>query len=167
MASNAQFARSLERLIYQLTKQFESGPVDIYYDITIGGCVESGKRTIESRSMVRVDSAVLLPESAVKAIIQSISKIGADKQFVYGGEYRRDTRFFLLDGAKLASVNLCVNDWLVYNNAQKYEIVDLDDYYDGALYIVQGREQPGDAFSQIHSVDVYDALAYDETVVDT
>lgn len=167
MAQNAQFARSLELLIYQLTKQFESGPVDVYYDIVIKGDVKTGKRYMESRSLRRVQRAVVMPEASMKAVIQTISKIGADKQFVWGGEYQRDERFFLLDGAQLTGVTLGINDWLIYDNTQKYQIVKSIDYYDGALVLIRGREQPGDAFSQVHAEEVYDSLAYVETATET
>lgn len=162
---NKQFKKAMELLLYSLTKQFRSGPLDIY-TLNSETVSKTGVVTLD-RSLTEVKRAILLPEQSVVAIVQTISKIGADKQFVFGGQYDRDKRVFIIDGKKVPSgFELGTEDWFVFEG-QKYQVASFWNYYDGCAYLVMGQEQPADTFSQIHAVDVYDTFTIEETAVDT
>jgi hypothetical protein len=102
-----------------------------------------------------VKRAVILPAKAQRAFIQTISKIRADKQFVYGGTFDKTKRMFLVDKRDAPNLSLSIDDWLVYRD-RRYDVTSFDEFEYDALWVIMASEIVGETPRQVHRVSAYD-----------
>ena len=162
---NRQANRMIEAAIYQLKRQYGGGYLDIYK--FNGETVDrrTGVTTV-LKTLIQVRRAVILPARATREIIQTISKISADKQFVYGGSYDRSKRLFLIDRNDVdPTFELDEDDWLVYDG-QKYEVKHFDIFEVGTMWAVLGQHVKGAIIEQIFPVCAEDRVTLTEGAVD-
>ncbi len=108
--------RMIQVAIYQLKKQYGNGPVFIHKYDSVSVDLQTGIRT-ETWDSLTIKKAVILPAKAERTFISTISKISADKPFVYGGTFDRTRRMFLIDQKDAPGLQLKKDDWLIYRTA--------------------------------------------------
>jgi len=145
----------IRSVIYNLKRQY-GGPIDIYNFLGSTVDLKTGVSTSE-KELSQIKRAVILPARAMRNFVQSISKISADKQFVYGGTYDRRTRMFLVDRLDAPDLDLTIDDWIVYDG-KKYEIKHFDEFEFNSLWVIVGHAIVGDVPEQIFPVAGEDRL---------
>jgi hypothetical protein len=150
----------IRTVIYQLKKQYGGGPLDIYQKASEVVDMTTGNKTT-ALNMTRIQRVVCLPEKAIKSVIQSISKISADKAFVYGGTYDTRTRVFLIDHRDAPSLSLTTDDWFVYDN-KKYEVKGFDSFEFDSLWVATATQVLGDIGELIIPLRVESLLGIDQ-----
>ena len=153
MPTNRSHNYMIKSVIYGLKRQY-GGAVDIYNFLGSTVDLKTGVST-NSKTLTQIKRAVVLPARAMRNFIQSISKISADKGFVYGGTYDRRIRMFLIDRLDAPDLDLTIDDWIVYDG-KKYEIKHFDEFEFGSLWVVIGHAVVGDLPEQIFPVNVTD-----------
>lgn len=154
--TNEPMNRMIQVAIYQLKKQYGAGPVDIYQHTTNSVDITTGEKT-EDPSFLRIQKAVILPAKVERNIVSTISKISADKPFVYGGSYDRTRRMFLIDQKDAPELNLTPDDWLIYRG-RKYDIASFEAFEYDSLWVIIAHELLGERAKQVHQVYVHDAM---------
>lgn len=127
---------------YMLGRQYGGGPLDIYKSGGSTVSLETGVKEV-NKTMTQIQRVIVLPAKAERTFVQSISKISADKQFVYGGTYDRTRRMFLVEKRDAPDLSLTLDDWLVYDGC-KYEIQVFDDIEFDALWVIIANQVLGD-----------------------
>jgi len=107
--------------------------------------------------MTRLNRAVVLPAKVERSLIQTISKISADKAFVYGGTYDRTRRMFLIDQRDAPDLELSNDDWIIFRN-RRYKVASFDEFEFDALWVVIAHELVGETFNQTHRVSSEDTV---------
>lgn len=143
--------RTLTRIIRQtlyMLKRHYGGTINIY---TIGSSNTDPRTGVvtETRSVVRVDRAVILPARISREVKRSISQISANKMFVVGGTYDARRRLFIVDRNDVPDLTLTNNSYLVNRN-RKYEIEEVQEFEFEAGWVIVGRELVGEVPEQIH-----------------
>jgi hypothetical protein len=142
--------------LYQFKKQYSDGPLDIYKYSSVGVDLNTGERA-ETSTCTTIQKVVVLPVKAERAVVSSISKISADKAFVYGGTYDRTRRMFLIDMRDAPGLDLKKDDWLVLNG-RRYDVATFDSFNFDSLWVVIGHEMVGDKPPNVIRVSITDAL---------
>lgn len=150
--------RMIRVAIYQLKKQYGNGPVDIYQAPSAEVNLATGVKTLEP-TVTRVATAVVLPAKITRETVSSISKISADKAFVYGGTFDRTRRMFLIDKQDVPNLSLTADDWLVYQSRQ-YKVARFDEFESSSLWSIIAHEVLGERPRIIHTVSVTDAIGF-------
>lgn len=143
----------LRKAFYTLDRQYGDGPLSVY---TFGGSttdLETGAKSI-SKTVIVLKRVIVLPASVSREVIQSISQISANKQFVYGGTFDTRARTFILE--RPPCPDLKDDDWFVYKG-HKYELKKIQELGDVG-YVVTAVELLGDVPEQIFPVQAYDLL---------
>lgn len=135
----------IRQVIYQMKRQYGNGPVDFHHITGQAVDLTTGEKVI-NKTVTRVTRAVCLPERAAKTLVQSISKISADKAFVYGGHYDTKARMFLVDQRDAPTLNLTTDDWIVYRG-KKYDVKNFEEFELDTLWVVRAVEVVGDVDS--------------------
>ena len=143
--------RTLTRIIRQtlyMLKRAYGGTINIY---TIGGSNTDPRTGIvtETRSVVRVNRAVILPARISREVKRSISQISANKMFVVGGTYDARRRLFIVDRNDVPNLTLTNNSYIV-DRDRKYEIEEVQEFEFEAGWVITGRELVGEVPEQIH-----------------
>ena len=148
--------RMIQVALYQFKKQYGSGPIDIYKYSSADVNLNTGVRT-ETTTCTTIRKVVVLPAKAERTLVSSISKISADKQFVYGGTYDRTRRMFLIDKRDAPNLNLKKDDWIVYQD-RRYDVATFDAFDFDSLWVVIGHELVGDKPPRVIRLNITDAL---------
>lgn len=154
----------IKQVIYNLKRQY-GAELDIYKFLGSTVDLKTGIAS-NDKELTQIDRAVILPARAMRNFVQSISKISADKQFVYGGTYDRRIRMFLIDRLDAPDLDLTTDDWIVYDG-KKYEIKHFDEFEFGSLWVVVGHAVVGDVPEQIFPVSGEDRLTLSESPTQT
>jgi hypothetical protein len=159
--TNRQMNRMIKVAIYNLKRQYGNGPVDIYQasgsysvDLTTGVKTRAPVRT-------RLKTAVVLPAKIQRHLESTISKISADKPFVYGGTFDRTKRVFLVDQKDAPDLSLTPDDWLVYRR-RKYKVASFDEFEHSSLWVITAHELLGERPSLVHDVHVTELITLTE-----
>jgi len=165
MSNNQRNNRMIRQVMYQLRKQYGGGPVDIYKFNGSTTDIKTGVATVD-KELIRAQRAIILPARVERTFVQSISRISADKQFVYGGTYDRSRRMFLVDRRNIncefsTDLQLTHDDWIVYNG-HKYEIKHFDEFEFESIWIIVGHRVLGDSPELIHPECAEDRLTVGE-----
>ena len=156
----SQFNRSFDAMWYLLKQQYACDvPVDVYQRVSAGVDLKTGASTQELTKVSLCD-CIVLPANVFSKFIQNISKIQADRNFVWGGTYPVSSRAFLVDPDDLDGLQLTEQDWIVYEN-RKYEILKFTDFEIDEAYIIADAVH-GDLPQQIFDVCVEDNLRFQE-----
>lgn len=164
MPTNRQHNYMIRQVIYNLKRQY-GGPIDIYNFLGSAVDLKTGAATT-NKELTQITRAIILPARAMRNFVQSISKISADKQFVYGGTYDRRIRMFLIDRLDAKDLDLTIDDWIVYDG-KKYEIKHFDEFEFGTLWVVIGQSVVGDVPEQIFPLSGEDRLDFQEVSGDS
>lgn len=142
--------------IYQFKKQYGNGPIDIYKYSSAVVNLNTGVRT-ETTTVTTIRKAIVLPAKEERTLVSSISKISANKAFVYGGTYDRSRRMFLIDQRDAPDLDLKKDDWIVHRD-RRYDVASFDAFEYDSLWVVIGHELVGDRPARVIRVSVTDAL---------
>jgi hypothetical protein len=147
--------RQIQSALYMLKRQY-GGTIDIYQLTAASINPRDGVKT-QTKQVIRVDRAIVLPVRVSRDVVQSISLISANKEFVTGGGYDSGTREFIVDRRDTPSLPaLTEDDWLVYRN-RKYQIKNFQEFEFEAGWIISAKELIGEVPEQIRvlSADSY------------
>lgn len=139
--------RQIQLALYSLKRQY-GGTIDLYSLVSSDTDVRTGVKTV-SATLTRIWRAVVLPVRVSREVVQSISQISANKEFVMGGGYDRGVREFIIDRRDTPDLTvLNLDDWIVYNN-RKYQIKVVEEFEFDAGWIVRAHELIGERPEQI------------------
>jgi hypothetical protein len=147
MSSPNDLEYTIRQILYSFKRQYGAGPVAFY---TLNGSttnLDTGVKTV-SKDVNVVRRATLLPARVARKLISTISKISADKPFVYGGTFDSGTRALLIDRRDASNLTVKLDDWFVFEG-KRYEIKHFDEVT-SAAYVVVGEYVEGDLPEQIH-----------------
>jgi hypothetical protein len=138
---------SIRQTLYMLKRQF-GGTINIY---TIGSASTDPRTGVvtETRSVVKIARAAILPARISREVKRSISQISANKMFVVGGTYDAGRRLFIVDRNDVPDLTLTNNSYIVYKN-RKYEVEEVQEFEFEAGWTITGRELVGEIPEQIH-----------------
>ena len=139
--------RSIRQTLYMLKRQF-GGTIDIYTLLSSNTDPRTGE-VVDSKEVVNVDRAIILPARVTREVKKSISQISANKMFVVGGTYDASRRLFIIDRSDVPDLDLTNNSYVIYRN-RKYEIETIQEFEFEAGWIITGRELMGEVPQQIH-----------------
>lgn len=128
--------------IYQLKRQYGNGPIDIYQHGDPSTDLTTGVR-LDTPTVKRINKGIVLPAKIERTVVSTISKISADKPFVYGGSYDRTRRMFIIDKKDAPDLSLSPDDWLVYQD-RKYKVASHDEFELAALWVLIAHELVGE-----------------------
>ena len=154
---NRHHNRTLRKVMYQLKRQYGSGPVDIYQMVSEGTNLQTGIKT-RVADVTRVRRAVVLPEKLEKHVERSISVISADKQSVFGGYYNTGSTIFMIEQKDVPDLLLTTEDWLIHD-CVKYNVEHFDEFEFGSLWVISARRILVDTFETIHLASADDFFA--------
>lgn len=153
-STNRYVSKRIAAVIYKL-KRLYGGTIQLYKHGTATTNLETGEKTWTGRETVLINRAIILPVKLERTQAQNISIISSGKEFVYGGMYDKNSRWFYIDPADLsAGYEIKRDDWIVYQG-KKYEIKDIGDTEFDAMWEVLGVELPGVVPEQIHLLSGY------------
>jgi len=169
MMNNQRNNQMIRSLMYQLRNQYGGGPINIYKFLGSDTNTKTGEVTM-NKELIQVQRGIILPARVERTFVQNISKISADKQFVYGGTYDRSRRMFLIDRRNInceipSDFQLDNDDWIVYDD-NKYEIKHFDEFEFSSIWVIVGHRVLGDLPEQIFPVCSEDRLLMTEDTVD-
>lgn len=152
---NPNLNQRLKQALYSLRKEYGVGPVSVYTAGSFTTNLVTGHRVVNN-SVVVLRRAILLPASAVREAVQTISQISANKSFVVGGSFDTRSRIFIFE--RPACPDLTDQDWIVFEN-QKYEINEIGEYSNIA-YVVKAKQLLDDIPNQIHPLANDDLIEF-------
>ena len=120
MPVNRNLTLQIRRALYSLKREY-GARVDVYKLDTAATNVKTGVTTID-KQVFPIKYAIVLPMRLNREVVQSISLISSNKEFVSGGGFEAGTRDVIIDRRDCPSLpDLTQNDWLVYDD-EKYQI---------------------------------------------
>lgn len=147
MASPNDLEYTIRQILYAFKQQYGAGPVSFYRVTSSATNLDTGVKTV-SKDVKVVRRVTVLPARVYRNLISTISKISADKPFVYGGTFDSRKRAILIDRRDAQNLEVAVDDWFVYEG-KKYEIKHYDEVTREA-YVVLGEQVEGDEPEQIY-----------------
>jgi len=139
--ANYNLIRFIRRAIYQLKHEY-GGAIALYTLGTVNTNYESGVKTAGHTSY-QIKRAIVLPLRVKREVVQTISMISANKQFVQGGTYDTGTRTFIIDRKDLPSGVVVNNDdWITYEG-KRYEIKWVDEFEQSTAWVIIGKTLEG------------------------
>jgi hypothetical protein len=148
MSANRNLSQRIRQALYSLKREYGAGPLSIY---TFGGttvALNTGVKTV-TKSVTVVSRVIVLPAKVTRDVVQTISMISANKQFVYGGSYDSRARTFIIDRRDTPSLELKDDDWFVFES-RRYEIKSIQEFENNSAWVVVGRQVIGEIPEQIH-----------------
>lgn len=146
--------------LYQLKKQYGGKPLDIHQFVSHTVSLLTGQPTVTS-TVTHVQDAVVLPAKVDRHVINTISKISADKSTVQGGTFDRSRRTILIDQRDVPNLQLSHDDWIVFRG-RRYDVVAFDAFEDEALWVVSVTEIVGVKPPRIIRESLTDGLRFDD-----
>lgn len=140
--------RQIQQSLYMLKRQY-GGTIDVYKLGSSTTDVRTGIKVI-TKTVTRIQRAVILPVRLSREVVQSISLISSNKEFVMGGSYDQGVREFIVDRRDVPDLPaLNQDDWLVYRS-RKYSIKNFQEFEFEAGWVITGKELVGEVPEQIH-----------------
>jgi hypothetical protein len=151
----------IQQILYQL-KLLYGNTIDIYQvgDATVD--YNTGVASVP-KTKTRVRRAIVMPVKTAQKAIQTIAVISANKQFVRGGTFEKNTRVFIIDRKDVPGLDMTESDYIVYRD-KKYEIEALESYEFDSAWVVIGNAVDGDKFTELHNNLTDDLLVFTEVV---
>jgi hypothetical protein len=149
--------RMLKTALYQMTRQYGVGPLDFF---KVGGSetdLDTGEQ-ITATTHTRIQRAVLLPARLSRDFVNTISKISADKQTVYGGTFDLEERTLLIWEFKAQEVKK--DDYFVFNG-KRMDVKSVTKFED-VLHVIKVREIVGVVPPRVVMVSTTQSLAITE-----
>jgi hypothetical protein len=138
----------MRALLYQLKREYGVGPLSIYSHIETTVDLTTGEKSID-KTVTVLQRVVSLPAKVSRDVIQTISMISANKEFVYGGTYDSRTRDILIDRYDAPTLELGKDDWFVLDG-HKYEIKSIQEFETRTGWLVVARQTDDALPEQIH-----------------
>jgi 3',5'-cyclic AMP phosphodiesterase CpdA len=149
---NRNLERFIRRTIYSLKRQY-GAEVDAYKVLssTTDLCTgEKGNR----RSRVKIKKCIVLPTNLRRKVVQNISVISADKEFVYGGSFDANLRDLLIDNRDLPSgYEFVPEDYFVFSGV-RWNIVAISKYEYNTAWIISVSAAYGAALEDTQVLDI-------------
>lgn len=125
-----------------MLKREYGGCVTVYELVSATTNLETGVKAATYTSYV-IPRAVVLPVHAVRALVQTISVISANKKLVQGGTFDVGDRVFIIDRKDVpATFELEKDDWIEYGG-DRYDLKYVDSYEPGTSWMAVGRRIEG------------------------
>ena len=108
--------------------------------------------TTETSSMIEVDNCIDLPVKVTPEVVQSISHISANKQFMMGGYFQQGKRNFIFDFAERRGLPTTdeweLTDWIVIeeewtSRVYRYDVERFEELHFGAGWMVTATRVEG------------------------
>jgi len=147
--ANYSLNQQIRRVLYALKRQY-GGTIVVYQNGAVTTDTKTGEVT-RTKTVTRIQRAVVLPETISREVKQSISLISANKQMVTGGGYEAGKRLFIIERRDCPNLVLKQSDWLVYHG-RKYAIENFEEYEFETAYIIHGKELVGEAVGVAGSI---------------
>jgi hypothetical protein len=145
---NAMLQQRMREVLYSLKRTY-GGTIDIYKLSSSATDVRTGVKTV-SKSVTRIQRAIVVPSKRDRTAVQSISQISADKQFVMGGTFDETVRDFIIDRRDCPSLpDLTEDDWIVYRN-RKFQVKTIESFEVDAGWVITAKELVGEIPEQFH-----------------
>ena len=112
---------------------------------------QSGSRT-ETSSCIEVDNCIVLPVKVTPEVVQTISHISANKQFMMGGFFQQGKRNFIFDFAERRGLPTTyqweLTDWIIVEEEwtgriYRYDVERFEELHFGAGWLVTGTRVEG------------------------
>lgn len=131
----------LRRIMYRLKRDYGS-PISIYHECSDTVDLETGIRTVKSRSW-SLERAVCLPTSIHR---NSIFSAALKPEFQYGQTVQLGDKTLLIDRTDLPqNLRLGTENWYIIIDYKRYEISRIDEYEGNTAYFVVLKELKGAA----------------------
>jgi hypothetical protein len=128
----------IKQALYTLKRAFGS-TVLLYKLETTETDYETGQKTTTS-TYYTIPRCIVLPVKIQREVVQTISIISANKEFVQGGTYDSGLREFIIDSRDLPRDFLIrQNDWLLYND-RRYELKQIYELEQKTGWHIIGKE---------------------------
>lgn len=162
---NRSLQQRMREILYSLKRQY-GATIDIYKLQGSTTDVRTGVKAI-NKSVIRIQRAVVLPAKKDRTVIQSISQISANKEFVTGGTFDENVREFIIDRRDCPTLtDLTADDWIVFNR-RKFQIKTLEQFEFDAGWVISAKELVGEIPEQIFSVKADHLLEFGNSVLTT
>lgn len=138
----------LRNVMYQFKRQYGQMPVDLYKYHGSDVDLKTGKERL-SKDLHRFKRGIVIPARLSRNVVQTVSKVAAARDFIYGGTYDRRTRVFILERRDVEKgLEIGLDDWLVYRG-RKYEIKHFDEFEFDTIWVIIGHAIQGEVPEQI------------------
>lgn len=112
---NYSLNRRIRQALYALKRGFGS-TVKLHKLTNAETNYKTGVKDLDS-TVITIHRCIVLPVRVQREVVQSISIISANKEFVYGGSYDVGTRIFVIDARDLPRGYIIQNDdWIEFEN---------------------------------------------------
>lgn len=161
MPTNRNLNQRIRQALYMLKQHYGAGPVSIYTFQGTAVNLETGVKSV-SKTVTIVQRAIILPARLTRELVQTISTISGNKQFVYGGTYDSRVRNFIIDRYDCPGLTIKDDDWLVFNG-RKYEFKAIQEFEFGTAWVITAKELVGEVPEQIHLLAVDHLLDFESS----
>ena len=121
---NRSLERFIRRNIYAMKRQY-GARVDVYRVVSSTTDHLTGEKTVV-KEVFPVRKAPVLPYKIQRAVVQTISIISADKEFVYGGAFDSSKREIIIDARDLPNgFEIKPEDYVVFNHT-RWDVVNVE-----------------------------------------
>lgn len=139
--SNYRLVKFQQQNIRMLKRDYGSA-ITVYELLTATTNLDSGIKAATYNSYP-ISRAIVLPSHVMRAAIQSISLISANKKVLQGGTFDSADRTFIIDKADLPSgFTLKKDDWIEYKEC-RYDLKFIDEYEDETSLLIVGKRIEG------------------------
>jgi len=144
----------IRQALYTLKRAF-GGTVILYKLCDTVTDYETGQKTVDTDSYT-IPRCVVLPVRLQREVVQTISIISANKEFVQGGTYDAGLREFIIDARDLPrGILIRQDDWLVYDD-RRYELKQISELEQKTGWHIIGKEVLGLSVIRISVQDTLD-----------
>lgn len=153
--------RFIRQAMYRLKQRYGS-PCDYYKWLSETVNPDTGviARSVE-KYMLR--KAIMLPSKTDRSFSYDLSYVAANKNFTYGGDYDKNSRFFLLDADDIAArFVLKANDYLIFKH-KNYQIKSFELFDPSQAVFIHATHIEGTLPFETHTVDVVADIQGDES----
>jgi hypothetical protein len=162
MSLNPILNQRARQVLYALTREYGDGPLSLYTAQGATVNLETGAKQI-SKTVTVLKRVIVLPSTVKRDLVQTISMISANKQFVYGGTHDARERNFIIDRQQAPDLTIKDDDWLVFKG-HKYEISKFQEFEYDSGWIITARELIGEVPEQIFLLQADHLLELDSDV---
>ena len=150
--------RRIRQALYTLKRAFGS-TVTLYKLIDSDTDYTTGQK-IATTTAYTIPRCIVLPVRIQREVVQTISIISANKEFVQGGTYDAGQREFVIDARDLPDIQIRQDDYLVYNN-RRYEFKQIFELEQRTGWHLVTKEVIG---SDIYAISFDELLTIQDTV---
>lgn len=144
-----QLTRHIRQMLYMLKRQYP-GAIVIYSLNSSETDPLTGETEVQA-TFTRIRRAIVMPVKVFRELKQGISLVSGNKTLVMGGYYDAGTRLFIVDRRDAPSLQLRLEDWIVYRD-RRYSIENIQAFELDAAWIITGRELVGSQPGNVHNL---------------